>query len=231
MSGTARIWFVIPAYNEAGSDTIATTVRGVKATYENIVVVDDHSHDETAELALGAGAHVCSHPINLGQGAALATGIEYALKQGATAIVTFDADGQHRVEDATRMLQRLDRGDVDVLLGSRFVDDGAAPNMPPLRRVVLRLATLFTRATTGLKVTDTHNGLRALSRHAAEVITIKQDRMAHASEILHEIGRHRLRYEEMPTMVLYTAYSKQKGQKLSGAFAILADLLMWRLRR
>jgi polyprenyl-phospho-N-acetylgalactosaminyl synthase len=214
---------VIAAFNEA--KRIGDIVSGVRAHYPNVTVVDDGSRDGTAEIAAGRGAWVLRHLINRGQGAALKTGIEGALARGAQAIVTFDADGQHRVEDISRLLAALEGG-YDVALGSRFLGDGGV--VPWGRRIVLKLGVLFTRVVSGLRVTDTHNGLRALSRHAAETIEIRQDRMAHASEILDEIARHELRCREVPTRVEYTAYSRGKGQHSSAAFLIALDFLVGR---
>lgn len=225
LSGHSTTWFVIPAYNEARA--IGETVRDLRTQFQNIVVVDDHSSDETRACALEAGAHVCRHPINLGQGAALQTGIDFALRQGAERIVTFDADGQHRVADALVMLETLDQNRCDVVLGSRFL--GAAEGISNRKRAFLKAATWYTRVTTGLSVTDTHNGLRVFSRSAAQRLRITQNRMAHASEILHKISDLKLSFIEVPCTIIYTDYSKAKGQRMTGAFAILSDLFLRRL--
>ncbi len=222
-----RVWVVVPAYNEG--PVVATTVGDLLHYFANVCVVDDFSADATGRLALEAGAHVVRHPVNLGQGAALATGIAYALRHGAEAIVTFDADGQHSPADAAAMVERRDEAQVDVVLGSRFL--GRAEGISAGRRLLLRLAVLFTRLTTGLALTDAHNGLRVLSRHAAETIRIRQNRMAHASEVLEQIARHRLRLAEAPCSIVYTDYSRAKGQRWTGAFSILGDLLTRRLYR
>jgi len=221
------VWVVIPAFAEA--PVIGDTVRGVLARYPRVVVVDDGSTDDTAGVAHAAGAVVLRHPINLGQGAALQTGIEYALRRGADLIVTFDADGQHRVGDVAAMIEALDRAGADVALGSRFL--GTAVGLPRMRRIVLKLAVQFTAITTGLRLSDAHNGLRVLTRHAAEAIEIRQDRMAHASEIVHCIARHGLRHVEVPVTVLYTEYSLAKGQRLSNLFAILGEIFGGRMQR
>lgn len=229
ISDFSKTWIVIPAFNEAGDETIARTVRSAQSVFPNIVVVDDCSKDGTDELALREGAHVCRHPVNLGQGAALMTGIRYALARGADEIVTFDADGQHGVEDAETMVHMLRAEKVDIVLGSRFL--GTSLGISGGKRFFLKVATEFTRICTGLPVTDTHNGLRVLSRFAAEVITIRQNRMAHASEILHQIAKLGLSYVEAPTRIIYTDYSMAKGQKMSGAFTILGDLLIEKFHR
>ena len=112
---------------------------------------------------------------------------------------------------------------------TRFL--GRAEGITSGRRLLLRLAVLFTRFTTGLVLSDAHNGLRVLSRHAAQTIRIRQNRMAHASEILEQIAAHGLRFTEAPCNIVYTDYSRAKGQRWTGAFGILADLLTRRLHR
>jgi polyprenyl-phospho-N-acetylgalactosaminyl synthase len=223
----AQIYVVIPAYNEG--PVIARVVADVRRGGYAAVVVDDGSRDATAQAASGAGAAVIKHPFNLGQGAALQTGIDYALAQQAEVIVTFDADGQHRVSDISLLTEALVQERADFALGSRFL--GQAPNLPPVRRLLLRAATAFTRLTTDLEVTDTHNGLRAMTRRGAASIKLRQNRMAHASEWLAQIAASRLRYVERPVTIEYTDYSLAKGQTLADAVLILLDLFARRLYR
>jgi polyprenyl-phospho-N-acetylgalactosaminyl synthase len=143
----------------------------------------------------------------------LKTGIDYALSKGANYLVTFDTDGQHLVSDIPRLLEALDRERADFALGSRFLNPSR--DMPLMRRTLLLAATVFTTATTGLRLTDTHNGLRAFTRRGALALRLRQDRMAHASEILAEIARSGLRYVEVPVTIAYTDYSLAKGQRAS----------------
>jgi polyprenyl-phospho-N-acetylgalactosaminyl synthase len=222
-----QIYVVIAAYNEGA--VISRVVADVKRAGYPVVVVDDGSRDATADHARSAGATVIEHPFNLGQGAALQTGIDFAVAQNAEMIVTFDADGQHRVSDISRLTDALVQEQADFALGSRFL--GQAPNLPPLRRLMLRAATLFTRLTSGLQVTDTHNGLRAMTRNGAAAIRLQQNRMAHASECLSQIGASGLRYVERPVTIEYTAYSLAKGQNMRDAVLILLDLFARRLYR
>lgn len=223
----AGVWVVVAAYNEARM--ITEVVREIRRTGHALVVVDDGSADATAELAAAAGAEVVRHPFNLGQGAALQTGIEFALSEGARFVVTFDADGQHRPSDITALLDALERNNADFALGSRTL--GATVDLPPRRRWLLKAATWFTRMTTGLAVTDAHNGLRAMTRRGASVIHLHQNRMAHASEILHQIAASGLPYIEAPVTVAYSDYSLAKGQRTSDALTIVLDLFARRLRR
>lgn len=222
-----RVWVVIPAYNEA--PVIAGVVEAVRARVGNVVVVDDCSGDGTREAAFSGGAVVLRHPINLGQGAALQTGIRYALSRGAELIVTFDADGQHRPEDIAVLLDTQRRTGADVVIGSRFL--GATENLPRSRRAILKLATVFTRVTSGLKVTDAHNGLRLLTRSAAQRIEIRQNRMAHASEIIGQIRWLGLSVAEAPVTIVYTEYSLRKGQRLGNALNILVELFIARVNK
>lgn len=221
-----RAAVVIAAYNEGA--VIGDVVADARRLFPNVVVIDDGSRDDTGARAWAAGATLLTHPINLGQGAALQTGIAYACAAGFDHVVTFDADGQHRPEDAAQMLSRLHAAGVQVALGSRFL--GHAENIPASRRLLLKAATLFTRITTGLRVTDAHNGLRVLRADAAAALRIRQNRMAHASEILEEIAGHGFTYIEAPVVIRYTAYSMAKGQSGFGAFNILLDLFLARLR-
>jgi glycosyltransferase involved in cell wall biosynthesis len=221
----AGVWVVVPAYNEAR--VIAEVIAGLKPDAHRIVVVDDGSSDSTAEMAAECGAAVLRHPINLGQGAALQTGIEFALARGAELIVTFDADGQHRTADVARLIDALEAERADFALGSRFL--GSAVNIPPLRRMLLRAATLFTRLTTGLALTDAHNGLRAMTRRGALRIRLRQNRMAHASEILGQIAASGLKYVEVPVTIDYSSYSRAKGQRSGDLIVILLDLFARRL--
>ena len=221
------VWVLMAAYNEAA--VIAGVVADARGFGYRVVVVDDGSQDGTGDLAAGAGALVIRHPINLGQGAALQTALDFSLARGAQFIVTFDGDGQHRGCDIAGLIDALVRHNADFALGSRFL--GRATNVPPSRRLLLRAATWFTRATTGLAITDSHNGLRAMTRRGASRIHLRQNRMAHASEMLHQIASSGLQYVETPVTIHYSAYSLAKGQSLIDALLILLDLFARRLHR
>src|SRR5688500_18435903 len=177
------LFIVIAAYNEA--QAIGEVAAELTASYPNVVVVDDGSRDATAEHARVAGAIVLRHMVNRGQGAALQTGITFALQRGAEVIATFDADGQHCPDDLPALCTPILRGEVDICLGSRFLGQGSL--MPRGRRNLLRAAVAFTRVTSGMRLSDTHNGLRAFSRRAAEHFDIQLDRMAHASELIDQV--------------------------------------------
>lgn len=223
-----KVFIVIPAYNE--KEKIAGVINGLKSSsYKDIIVVDDFSSDSTYDAAKKAGAAVLRHVINRGQGASLKTGIDYALKKGADIIVTFDADGQHNAEDIKNVIAPVTNKKADVTLGSRFLDKRS--NVPLLKRLTLKAGILFTFIYSGVLLTDTHNGLRAFSRKAAEIIEIKQDRMEHASEIIDEIRKKKLRFKEVPVRISYTEYSIRKGQSPFNSIRIAARLIWSRFLR
>ncbi len=227
-----QIFFVIPAYNE--SSLISSVVRDVQKLCSNIIVVDDGSEDDTFKQAESAGAQTLRHIVNRGQGAALATGVLYSLSKGADIIVTFDADGQHDPSQINELIEPILQKKADVVLGSRFLDSKLKTQnyenvIPFTKLIILKLALLHQWFFTGLRVTDTHCGLRVFSRRAAQMITISQDRMAHASEILEEIARNKLSFIEIPVHVKYTAYSLKKGQSsFTGSIKILYDFFVGR---
>ncbi|HEX4470731.1 MAG TPA: glycosyltransferase family 2 protein [Nocardioides sp.] len=223
----ADVTVVVPAFNEGAR--VASVVSELRTQFGRVVVVDDGSEDHTAELARAAGAHVVRHPGNLGQGAALQTGFAYALTDpGMRHVITFDSDGQHRVEDALSLLEVARESGVDVVLGSRFLTPGAA--VPAARRAVLRAGIAFTRATTRLAVTDTHNGLRVLNRHAVRQIDLTLSDMAHASQLLGLIARRGLSWTEAPVVIDYADETRRRGQSNVNALNIVFDLAVERLR-
>lgn len=223
LNGHDGVWLVIPLFNEAS--VIGDVVRDARRTFPHVVCVDDGSADGSAEAAASAGAVVVRHPVNLGQGAALQTGFEYALAQPSMRwVVTYDADGQHQVSDVVEMLRLAHEERLDVVFGSRFLDDRTDSGL--LKRLVLRLAVGYTNATTKTRLTDAHNGLRVLSRDVVARVEITQNRMAHASELVQQIGGLGVRYGESPVHILYTDYSRAKGQSLWNAVNILADLIL-----
>jgi glycosyltransferase involved in cell wall biosynthesis len=208
-------------YNEA--TVVGGVIADLRKEFPNVVCIDDGSSDGSQDIARAAGAVVIQHPINLGQGAALQTGFEYALLDPELdCIVTFDADGQHRVEDAKAMVHRIHNGEADIVLGSRFLDKRT--KLSPAKRVVLKTAAIQSRLATGLDLTDAHNGLRAISPSVASRIQLTQNRMAHASELVHQLAKLQPRYVEHPVEIIYTDYSKAKGQSLLNAVNIVFEL-------
>ncbi len=219
---------VIPAYNEAPA--IGKVLAELGGYPYRVVLVDDGSTDGTLEEARPFPVTILRHAINLGQGAALVTGIQHALRDPAVQIiVTFDADGQHDPANIARLVEALGQG-YDVALGSRFIPGGEAISIPWRKRVLLLLAVWVTQRTTGLPLTDTHNGLRAFRRLAAARIRITHNGMAHASEILSQVALLGLRYCEVPVCVRYTDYSLHKGQSILNSLNILWEIIGGKMR-
>ena len=222
----ARVWVVIAAFHEGKviRGVVANVVRGGWS----VVVVDDGSADDTAAAARAAGGvTVLRHSINRGQGASLQTGIDYALRQGARYIVTFDADGQHDADDIPKLIAALE-GDAgaDIALGSRFL--GRVEGASAGRMALLRTATVVSNGLSGMKLTDAHCGLRAFRASAAPALRITQDRMAHASELLRKIRTSGLRVVEVPVTIRYTEHSRSKGQGGLQAVRIMFDYIFRR---
>ena len=223
MALTDSAWIVMPLYNEGS--VVHDVLVELRKTFPNVVCVDDGSRDNSAEEAYRAGAWVVTHPINLGQGAALQTGIDFVLQRtDARYLITFDADGQHRIEDALRMLEVAAEEDLGFVFGSRFLE--GTPETGLFKKIVLKTAAQVTRWRTGARLTDAHNGLRLLRRDAAEAVHIQQNRMAHASEIVSQLLATGLKWREMPVHIVYTDYSRSKGQSLLNSINILVELIM-----
>lgn len=223
MPGTAA---VVPMFNEA--QVVGDVVQSLVARFDLVVCVDDGSRDGSAATARERGAIVLRHPVNLGQGAALRTGFEFLLERSDVEhVVTFDADGQHDADDALAMVRIAREKQIDAVLGTR--GHARPEGQTWVRRFVLRAALRMSRVTTGLELTDTHNGLRVLSRRALETLVLRQRGMAYASELESHIARHDLAWQEHPVTITYTDYSRAKGQRNLNAFNIVYDLIAARL--
>lgn len=226
MSGFDDTWLIVPCYNEG--TVIFDVLSRARETFPNIVAVNDGSRDNSAAQIRAAGAHLVDHPVNLGQGAAIQTGVEYARAQpGSEFFVTFDADGQHQVKDVVRMIERLRTEPVDIIVGTRFAGQDNS-QVPWIKRLVLKTVVMLSPRTKRLGLSDAHNGLRAFNRKVAEEMNIRMNGMSHASEIVTMIDKQGWRVDEEPVDILYTEYSMSKGQSLINGVNILADGLVAR---
>jgi len=217
-----KITCVIPAYNEAKQ--IASVINKLKTYVAEIIVVDDHSRDNTYSEAEKAGAIVVRHVINRGQGAALRTGTQLALNRGADIIIHFDADDQFQATDIPAILVPLLNNSADAVLGSRFM--GTESNLPKAKKlIIMPLARFINRLFFNIRLTDPQSGFRALNRQSALKLKIENDGMAHCSEIIYRLFKNKDRVVEVPITVIYHEY----GQKLSGGFKIIKDLLIQKL--
>jgi polyprenyl-phospho-N-acetylgalactosaminyl synthase len=215
-----KIFIIVPAYNE--ESRIGEVIADISKYADKVVVVDDCSTDNTVKKVRGKNVVLLRHAVNLGQGAAIQTGFDYAKLSGAEVIVTFDADGQFLASEIPAMIKPIIENKADITLGSRF--KGKTINMPLLRKVVLKVGIIFTYIFSGIKLSDTHNGFRALRRNAIDRLEITQNRMAHASEIIDKIAKSGLSYVEVPVTVKYNTDMK-KGQTNLNAIRIIASLI------
>ena len=224
----ADVAIIVPLYNE--ETVVGDVVRNLKKIFKHVVCVDDGSTDDSAGAVSKTGAYIVSHPINMGQGAALQTGIEFARQiPGVNYFVTYDADGQHRIEDVLTMLKEIKKTNVDIVLGSRFL--GSTVNMPRIKKVLLKLAVQFSNKLSGVRLTDTHNGLRVFNKNVAKQMQITMPDMAHASEIVEIIAQKKFTYIEVPVTIEYTEYSRSKGQSIINAVNIAFDAILRKVGR
>jgi glycosyltransferase involved in cell wall biosynthesis len=225
------IFIIIPAFNE--NAVLRSTVSGVIPFGYTVVVVDDGSAIPAASHLEGLNVYCLRHAVNLGQGAALQTGGEFALTRGAEVIVHFDADGQHSPELIERLVEPIVTGDahgkVEVVLGSRFLDADDRRMVPRRKRILLKTGAFVSWVFTGVWLTDAHNGFRALSCTAAGKIQLKENGFAHATEILDLLRRAKLSFKEVPVAIRYTSYSRAKGQSMFNSFNIVIDLMLRKL--
>lgn len=224
-----KVIAVMPAYREAGR--ISEAISSIRPLVDEVVVIDDGSGDETADRARSAGARTFVHAINRGQGAALRTGTEAALKRGAEIILHIDADGQHDPAFIPALIAPLRERAADVVFGSRFLGV-KSEGMPLLRRGVLAAGRVFSSLALGIprRVTDPQSGMRAMTADAARALDFRQDRMAHCSEILRLVTRSDLRWVEIPVRIRYTPETLAKGNRTTDAFKIVWELLLGSLQ-
>jgi glycosyltransferase involved in cell wall biosynthesis len=224
------IFVIVPCYNEEAA-VVRKVLLPLVANPFTVVLVDDGSRREIFKELADLPIFYLRHSINLGQGAALQTGMEFAWQQGAEYIIHFDADGQHEAEELKILLAPLQQDLADVVLGSRFMRRIDEQKIPAFRRIVLMGARTVNGLFTGMWLTDAHNGLRALNRKAFGLIQLTENRQAHATEILYQIRSNHLRTLEVPSSVNYTSYSRAKGQSSMNAFSIIFDLILNKLFR
>jgi polyprenyl-phospho-N-acetylgalactosaminyl synthase len=220
------IFVIVPAYNEG--EMLQSAIRQLSKGGYSIVVVDDGSSVNQQSYFQYDPVYFIRHKINLGQGAALETGTVFALDKGAKYIVHFDADGQHRTEDIPALLQTILNDDCDVVFGSRFLTK-APVEIPFIKKLLIITGRYINYLFTGLLLSDAHNGLRAMNRMAAEKIRIRENRMSHASEILFLVKKYKLRFREVAVTIIYTDYSKEKGQSSWNSIRIFFDLILHKL--
>lgn len=223
MEKIQKIYIVIPAFNEAGS--IGKVIEDLfYYGYENIVVVDDASADKTSETVKTFNVFLIRHPVNMGPGAAIKTGIDFALFDGADIIVTFDADGQHLAKDIYNLVQPIILNESEITLGNRFLNKTS--KVPIFKKIILKAGALLMFLMYGILSSDSHNGLKAMSRSAALKINIRSNGWEYCSEVIEEIMLKKIKYREIPVTVKYTDYSIKKGQKIYNSFYIFSKMFI-----
>jgi glycosyltransferase involved in cell wall biosynthesis len=218
----------MPCYNEAA--VIRDTVTDVLRHGYSVVVVDDCSKDNSKTRLSGLPIYYLRHRVNMGQGAALQTGIDFARRKGAKYFVTFDADGQHESNDIAGMIELLEKENADIVFGSRFLP-GAKTNVSRSRTFVLNAGRYVNYLISGIMLSDSFNGMRILSKQAAEKIKLTENRMAHPAQLLMLTAAHKLRYSEYPVAIHYSEYSKNKGLRNKDGIKILFEILLFKLFR
>jgi len=214
---------IVPFYNEEKS--LTTVLQDLTKEDYSVVAIDDGSTDNSFEIASKFPITLLKHVTNFGQGAALQTGIAFSrLNPNFDYFVTFDSDGQHQVKEIKNVLKPLIDNTSDFVFGTRFQDK--LSRLPIIKRIILKLAIYYTKASTGIELSDTHNGFRALNRSAIKEINLNFSNMTHASEFIEQAHKSNLRVKEIPVNILYTKYSKRKGQSIWNSINILVDLFL-----
>ncbi len=216
---------VIPAYNE--DEIIGDVVKAVREECSQIIVVNDGSTDDTHRNAERAGALVIDHTVNLGTGASEEIGIKASLLLGADVIVTLDADGQHDPSEIPRLLEPIQSGEADMVIGSRFLQPEGT--MPLLKRVGNSILTHLTSILCGAEITDSQSGFRALTRQTAEDMNDLPNDYSWASEMIAKAHRRGFRIREVPVRTIYDQYSSSKGTNIFDGLRILLALVKSRL--
>ncbi len=218
------VYIIIPVFNETA--TLREVIVGLEGHgFSKVIVVDDGSTEDIFYGISDLPVYYLRHRTNLGQGAALQTGFEFVKRLNPSIVITFDADGQHDVENLPALLLPLETGEADVTLGSRFLEL-KQNQMPAGRKWILKTARMINFLFTGLLLSDAHNGLRAMNKKALHAISLSENRMAHASEFILQVKKHKLTFREIPVNIRYTDYSKKKGQQSSDSIKILFDLVL-----
>lgn len=221
MEKITNICILIPAYNE--EKLLVQVIEGLDIFFENILVVNDGSRDQTKTLLRSLNVDSIHHVMNIGQGGAIGTGLRYIDLKGFDGVITFDADGQHNPEDAYKIALKLLNSDFDIIFGSRFM--GKAENIPKLKKILLKIAIFFTNRVFNLSLTDTHNGLKAIKSTAIPKLLFSNYGYSFETEIAAITSACNFNYSEHPITITYTQHSIKNGQKITNAMILMEDML------
>jgi len=195
-----KISIGIPAYNE--EKNIAVIITKLKKIADTIIVCNDGSSDTTAEIAENLGAIVVNHEKNLGYGAAIKSIFQKSKELGSDVLVTFDADGQHRIEDIKKVTKPIENGDADLVIGSRFLDE-AREKIPEYRKLGIKIITKITNSTLKEKITDSQSGFRAYSKNLISKLNISDIGMGISTEIIIKASSLDFKIAEVPIIINY----------------------------
>ena len=210
----------IPAYNEGKN--IASILLRLKNISEHIIVCDDGSSDLTSEIAEKLGAIVVTHTKNLGYGAAIKTIFLKAQEINADALVTFDADGQHKIEDIDKILVPIKNNKADIVIGSRFLND--KQKISKYRKIGIKTITELTNITSGTKITDSQSGFRGYNRKTLENIKLTESGMGVSTEILIKAKKSNFKIIEVPIIVSYEGETSTHNSIIHGSSVIISTL-------
>ena len=216
-----NIWAVIPAYNE--QKNIARVIKEAKNYVDKIILVDDGSKDSTSRFGKKAGAIVLRHVVNLGKGAALKTGCDFAVKKGAEYIIALDADAQHNPSDIPRFTEKLKKYDIV------FSYRNASKKMPFVLRFGNKFISNIVRILYNVNLTDTQSGFRAFSKDAYKKIRWNAADYSMESEMISRVGKQKLKYVQIPIKTIYT--DRYKGTTVLDGIKIVLNMLWWKLFR
>lgn len=209
---------IIPAFNE--EKTIGSIIQKTKRHADQIVVIDDHSSDDTGKIARSCGAAVVRHSKNKGVGAVMKTGITYAKKLKPDIVITIDADGQHRPEDIPSLMRPIIEGRADIVLGSRFLDKKPA-NMLLQKRVGNKFLSLIVSVLTGVRLTDTQTGFRAFNKKALLSLNLFSD-FTYTQEMILVLCHNGFRCVEVPVPINPRKHGQSKVASRISSYAFKA---------
>lgn len=216
-----KITIGIPAYNE--EKNIAGIISKLKKHVDSIIVCDDGSNDLTGDISEQLGATVIRHSKNRGYGAAINSLFLKAKELESDVFLTFDADGQHRIEDIPILIDPIIKNQVDLVIGSRFLNT-RSEEMPNYRKVGIKIITKITNLSIKEKLTDSQSGFRAYSRNALQQITPADDGMGVSTEILIKASNLELKIAEVPIKVNYSGETSTHDPVSHGTSVILSTI-------
>lgn len=216
-----KIVAILPALNE--ETRVAAVIESARKYVDEVVVVNDGSTDNTAEVAAKAGAVVLSHVENCGAGAATMTGIEAARALNADIVITLDADGQHDAHDITELLKPIQEERADIVFANRF---GQKNKIPSIRRLYNGIGNVVTFIATGKWMSDSQCGFKVFGPRAIAEIELNMNGFEFCTEIVREAAQYKWRIEEVPIRVLYSEYTLAKGQSFASGVRTALKILL-----